>query len=188
VGSQEPDALARALAGRGRARLTAATHALIAEGARAIPSRYDDARAIIANDRPTVNPFQAFDLSKASAIEDIDALPFGVIVVDRQGTILEYNAYESALTGFARERVLERNFFRDVAPCTALKEFQGRFGEFLSSRDTSIEPFEFVFPFARGAQKVTVLFVRLNFESDRATICVIRRPDDGTDGPTAPRH
>ncbi len=91
-----------------------------AEGARAIPSRYDDARAIIANDRPTVNPFQAFDLSKASAVEDIDALPFGVIVVDRQGTILEYNAYESALTGFARERVLERNFFRDVAPCTAL--------------------------------------------------------------------
>lgn len=124
-----------------------------------------------------MNPFEPFDLSKASAVEEIDALPFGVIVVDRQGTVLEYNAYESEMTGFERERVLGRNFFHDVAPCTALKEFEGRFGDFLASRDTSVEPFEFIFPFARGAQKVTVVFVRLNFESDRATICVVRHAD-----------
>ena len=137
-----------------------------------------------------MNPFLAFDLAKASAVEEIDTLPFGVIAVDRSGTILEYNAYESEMTGFSRERVLGRNFFHDVAPCTALKEFEGRFGTFLASHDTSIEPFEFVFPFSRGAQKVTVLFLRLNFDSDRATICVMRRleaPQPGHDGSEIPR-
>lgn len=123
------------------------------------------------------DPFQAFDIAKAKAVEDIDDLPFGVIVVDRAGTILEYNVYESEMAGFSRERVLGRNFFHDVAPCTAIREFEGRFEEFLSSRETSVEPFEFVFPFSRGPQRVSILFVRLNFSSDRATICVARRPD-----------
>jgi len=119
-------------------------------------------------------PFAAFDLERASLVESIDALPFGVIVVDRAGLILEYNSYESQLAGLARERVLGRNFFRDVAPCTAIREFEGRFSDFRTSPDTSIEPFEFVFPFASGPQRVSVVFVRVNFDSDRATICVAR--------------
>ncbi len=121
--------------------------------------------------------FKPFDLAQASAVENVDELPFGVIVVDRSGTILEYNRYESDMTGFSRERVMGRNFFRDVAPCTAIRDFEGRFADFLTSHDTSIEPFEFVFPFAKGAQRVTIVFVRINFESERATICVVRHPD-----------
>ncbi|GAC1443652.1 MAG: hypothetical protein NVS4B5_19120 [Vulcanimicrobiaceae bacterium] len=124
--------------------------------------------------------FQPFDIAKATAVEEIDDLPFGVIVVDRTGTILEYNVYESEMAGFSRERVAGRNFFHDVAPCTAIKEFEGRFEAFLMSHDTSIEPFEFVFPFSRGAQRVSILFVRLNYTSERATICVARRPDGDT--------
>ena len=69
--------------------------------------------------------FQPFDLEQASAVRDVDDLPFGVIVVDRSGTILEYNTYETEMTGFSKERVLGRNFFHDVAPCTAIKEFEG---------------------------------------------------------------
>ncbi len=115
--------------------------------------------------------FQPFDIEKASAVQDIDALPFGVIVVDRAGE----------MAGFSRDRVLGRNFFHDVAPCTAIEEFEGRFETFLTSHDTSIEPFEFVFPFLRGARRVTILFVRVNFISDRATICVARRPDGATE-------
>lgn len=124
--------------------------------------------------------FQPFDIAKATAVEDIDALPFGVIVVDRAGTILEYNVYESEMAGFSRERVVGRNFFHDVAPCTAIKQFEGRFETFLTSHDVSIEPFEFIFPFSRGPQRVSILFARLNFMSDRATICVVRRPSDAS--------
>ena len=120
--------------------------------------------------------FKSVDLEKASSAEDVDELPFGVIVVDRMGNIVEYNRYESAMTGFSRERVIGRNFFRDVAPCTAIRDFEGRFDDFLTSRKTSIEPFDFVFAFAKGAQRVTILFVRANFDSERATICVARHP------------
>ena len=126
--------------------------------------------------------FKPFDLAQASAVENVDELPFGVIVVDRSGTIMEYNRYESDMTGFSRERVLGRNFFHDVAPCTAIRDFEGRFDTFLTSHETSIEPFEFVFPFAKGPQRVTIVFVRNNYESDRATICVVRHPS----GPQAP--
>ncbi len=122
--------------------------------------------------------FLPFDLDVASRGVDVDDLPFGVIVVDRSGIILEYNAYESEMAGLSRERVVGRSFFRDVAPCTAIRDFEGRFDTFLASEDTSIEPFQFVFPFRSGPQRVVVLFVRLNADSDRASICVIRRPAD----------
>jgi photoactive yellow protein len=120
--------------------------------------------------------FNAFDLEKVQQLHgaELDAAPFGVIVVDRSGTILEYNAYERSLAGLGARTVTGLNFFTDVAPCTAIREFQGRFGEFLASDETSIEPFEFVFPFARGPQRVSVVFVRLANDQDRATICVIR--------------
>jgi photoactive yellow protein len=127
--------------------------------------------------------FQPFDLEKASAVQDVDDLPFGVIVVDRSGTITEYNTYEAKMTGFSKERVLGRNFFHDVAPCTAIKEFEGRFADFLTSHATSVEPFEFTFPFAKGPQRVSIVFVRMNFDSERATICVARRGDE-TDEPS----
>jgi len=38
----------------------------------------------------------------------------------------------------------------------------------------NIEPFEFVFSFPRGPQRVPVVFVRLADDRDRASICVIR--------------
>lgn len=120
--------------------------------------------------------FNAFDLEKIQRLhgEELDSAPFGVIVVDRSGTIIEYNAYERNLAGLGVRAVIGRNFFTDVAPCTAIRDFQGRFGAFLDSDATSIEPFEFVFAFSRGPQRVSVVFVRLLNDRDRATICVIR--------------
>jgi photoactive yellow protein len=125
---------------------------------------------------PVSTTFDPFDLEKAKTLTggDLDALPFGVIAVDRSGTILDYNTYERSLAGMGDRTIIGLNFFRDVAPCTAIQEFEGRFAAFLDSPETSIEPFEFVFPFARGAQRVNVVFVRASNESDRATICVIR--------------
>ena len=129
--------------------------------------------------------FAPFDLEKAQTLTggDLDALPFGVIVVDRSGTILEYNAYERRLAGMDEKPIVGLNFFQDVAPCTAVREFEGRFDTFLDSDDTSIEPFQFVFPFKRGPQRVHVLFVRTTHVTDRATICV--RRDDATAGSAA---
>ncbi len=61
--------------------------------------------------------------------EELDALPYGAIKLDRQGTILSYNASEARLSGRTPESVIGRNFFTEVAPCTQVREFYDRFLE-----------------------------------------------------------
>jgi photoactive yellow protein len=121
----------------------------------------------------------AFDPNayKRLQVADLDALPYGVIVVDSQGIIRAYNLAESKAVGIPRERVMGRNFFTDVAPCTHVKRFYGRFQEFVALKQTSVEPFEFVFPFPAGAQRVTILFVRDDAVADRISIIVMRYED-----------
>ena len=47
-----------------------------------------------------------------------DALPFGLIGVDNQGVVTHYNASEAKFSGISPDKVMGRNFFTDVAPCT----------------------------------------------------------------------
>jgi photoactive yellow protein len=58
------------------------------------------------------------DALESASLDGIDALPFGLIVMDRAGRVLGYNAAESRLSGLPRDSVLGRNFFADVGPCT----------------------------------------------------------------------
>jgi photoactive yellow protein len=53
-----------------------------------------------------------------SPLERTDDLPFGLIVMDREGTVIWYNEYESQRAGLGRDRVEGRNFFTSVGPCT----------------------------------------------------------------------
>jgi photoactive yellow protein len=48
----------------------------------------------------------------------LDALDFGVIVMDRGGHVTRYNATESRLAGLSAARVVGKHFFTEVAPCT----------------------------------------------------------------------
>jgi photoactive yellow protein len=93
--------------------------------------------------------------------EELDALPFGAIVIDPDGTIRAYNEYETRLSHLERERVLGKNFFRDVAPCTAVQAFEGRLRTFLKTSDRVSETFDYFFPFAHGAVTVEITFLRL---------------------------
>jgi len=93
--------------------------------------------------------------------EELDAMPFGAIVVDRTGLILSYNEYETRLSHLAKERVIGKNFFRDVAPCTAVQAFRGRFDEFFAGDAAISKRFAYFFPFAHGAVSVAITFVRL---------------------------
>ncbi|TPG38039.1 PAS domain-containing protein [Sphingomonas koreensis] len=50
--------------------------------------------------------------------EDVcDALPFGVVGVDHQGTTQVYNRTEAEMAGLDRESVLGSGFFETVAQC-----------------------------------------------------------------------
>jgi photoactive yellow protein len=60
---------------------------------------------------------------------ELDALPFGAIQLDRDGTILQFNEYEANLSNRRAPDAIGRHFFRDVAPCTDVREFHGRFKE-----------------------------------------------------------
>ena len=66
------------------------------------------------------------DLDSLSG-DDLDALPIGVIVINSEGTISQYNKYESEFSGRDKVAVIGQNFFTDVAPCTRVPHFMGRF-------------------------------------------------------------
>lgn len=52
------------------------------------------------------------------APDELDELAFGLIVMDRHDIVVHYNTFESARAGISPDRVLGRNFFVDVGPCT----------------------------------------------------------------------
>ncbi len=58
------------------------------------------------------------DVLESAPSSSLDDLPFGVIVMDRLGNVVGYNAHESRQAGIAADRVLGRNFFESVGPCT----------------------------------------------------------------------
>jgi photoactive yellow protein len=112
---------------------------------------------------PSIEPDQPLTVRQIQAITDLDparldALPIGVIRVDRQGTILAYNATESRLAGLQPADVVGRNFFRDVAPCTNVREFAGRFQRGVE-RGSLYEAFPYTFRFEpREVSVVVTLF------------------------------
>jgi photoactive yellow protein len=91
---------------------------------------------------------------------EIEPAPFGGIVVDVTGTIELNNAYESTLAKLAAGRVLGKNFFHDVAPCTSVAAFEGRFLEFVASEEPASDSFAYFFPFTHGDANVLVAFVK----------------------------
>jgi photoactive yellow protein len=78
---------------------------------------------------------------------EFDMLDFGAIQLDKDGTILKYNAYEGRLSGRDPVRVIGKNFFMEVAPCTNVKEFAGRFRAGVANGDLhETFPYRYLFP------------------------------------------
>jgi photoactive yellow protein len=71
-----------------------------------------------AGEPPSFADEHLLELLDASSLSRIDELDFGLIAMDRGGAVLGYNAFEVRRAGIARERVIGRNFFVDIGPCT----------------------------------------------------------------------
>jgi photoactive yellow protein len=97
-----------------------------------------------------------FDLG----IEELDALPIGVITLDRRGNVLRYNRIEAEYARRTTDSTLNKNFFTDIAPCSRVQEFQGRYEAFAAVNDNGYERFDFTFPFRWGHREVEILFCR----------------------------
>ena len=96
-------------------------------------------------------------LSRADQMNlaELDELPFGMIQLDPTGKILKFNKTEAELARINRQRQLGKNFFEEVAPCTKVKEFHGRFLEGVAKKQL-YETFGFVFKFAHGPRHVAI--------------------------------
>ena len=104
--------------------------------------------------------------------EELDALPQGVIQLDAEGTVLQYNLYEARLASLTKDKVVGKNFFKQVAPCTDVQEFYGRFREGVAAGKLHCK-FRYHFSFKRNPLDVTVTL----FYSERSkTVWVFVQP------------
>ena len=86
---------------------------------------------------------------------ELDQLPFGAIRLDADGTILSYNQTEASLAGRRKEKVLGKNFFTEVAPCTNVQEFAGKFREGVAQGNLHTT-FPYIFDFEMEPRNVWV--------------------------------
>lgn len=106
--------------------------------------------------------------------EELDRLPFGIIQLDDTGRILHYNDYESRLAGVPRDSAVGKNFFTEVAPCTDVKDFAGRFREGVAARKLDVR-FRYRFDFKPRPRDV---LVTLHYTDATASVWVIVQPLD----------
>jgi photoactive yellow protein len=121
---------------------------------------------------PSVGTPQLFQAIDSMSQLELDALPQGVIELDARGTVLKYNTYEAQLASLNREKVIGKNFFKQVAPCTDVQEFYGRFRDGVAAGKLHCK-FRYHFSFKRNPIDVTVTL----FYSDRnQTVWVFVQP------------
>lgn len=84
----------------------------------------------------------------------LDRLPFGAIELDAAGVILKYNETEAKLSGRSAARVVGRNFFDDVAPCTNSPAFRGRFDKLVAGGPSAVFDYQFDYKMAPRAVRV----------------------------------
>ena len=87
--------------------------------------------------------------------KELDRLPIGAIRLDRTGRSLSFNAHEASLTGRDPQKVIGKNFFEEVAPCTNVQSFAGRFREGIE-RGSLHAVFPYRFDFQMAPREVTV--------------------------------
>lgn len=105
--------------------------------------------------------------------DELDRLPFGAIRLDPQGNILAYNRAESALSGRAKESVLGKNFFTQVAPCTNVQAFAGKFRDGVAAKRLHAV-FPFIFDYEMDPRNV---WVTLFYSQETDTAWVFVRED-----------
>jgi len=89
--------------------------------------------------------------------EEVDDLPYGLMIFDHRGTVLLYNRYEARMSRRAPEEVVGQSWFDEVAPCTRVQAFRGRFEAFVARGALDeVLRFDFRFYFLHGAQDVAV--------------------------------
>jgi photoactive yellow protein len=107
--------------------------------------------------------------------DELDQLPYGMIQLDAGGRILRFNAVESRLASLPQQQQIGKHFFTEVAPCTKVQEFYGRFKEGVL-REELDTAFQFHFAFKQNPRDVTV---RLFYSRRTRSVWVMVSDRDG---------
>lgn len=106
-----------------------------------------------------------------------NGLPFGLVRLDLEGKILEYNMAEGDLTGVDPAWALGKNFFDDVALCTKTPAFYGRFVEGVK-RGFLNAVFDFTFDHQDVGTKVKVhMFSMPDRQGNKGVMLLVKRSD-----------
>lgn len=106
-----------------------------------------------------------------------DRMQFGIIELDRQGTIIAYNMGEARISGRNPEDMIGKNFFSDIAPCTQTPEFLGRFKAGIAKGSLSAR-FDYLFDFKMDPVVVRVTMVTSVIDGETRVLLVIRALTD----------
>lgn len=110
---------------------------------------------------------------------ELDALPYGMIQLDSRGVILRYSHAETRLSGLTADECVGRHFFDEVAPCTHVGEFYGRFVDGVRAQQLDTV-FNFRFAFVPPRE------VRVHMFYSKVTRSVwVKVVDLGTEAPAA---
>jgi photoactive yellow protein len=105
--------------------------------------------------------------------DELDSLPVGMIQLDRDGTVLRFNQTESSLARMEKEEALGKSFFDEVAPCTKVQEFHGKFVEGVQNRNLHTV-FPYQFRFRDGRQKNVVISMFYSGSTETVWVLVQR--------------
>jgi photoactive yellow protein len=111
----------------------------------------NDTIAGIPMDRPDL-----FVWLEAASEADLDGLSFGLVAMSADSTVEHYNPAEARISGLTPERVIGRNFFTSVAPCTNNFMVAHRF-ETEAVLDATVE---YVFTFMLAPRRVTLRLLK----------------------------
>ena len=105
--------------------------------------------------------------------QELDNLPVGMIQLDPSGRVLKFNQTESELARMDKAAALGKSFFDEVAPCTKVREFHGRFLEGVATRDLSTT-FEYEFKFRDGRRKDVIISMFYSTATESVWVLVQR--------------
>jgi photoactive yellow protein len=97
-------------------------------------------------------------------------LPFGFILLDENGVVVDYHPCDDFPRRLTRDTVRGRQFFGEVAPCASVQEFQGRFERMVRAGTSASEHFAFEFRFDGGGRMVRI---SLTFDATLRRVAVL---------------
>jgi photoactive yellow protein len=104
-------------------------------------------------------------------VDALNALDFGVVVLDDDGVVQFYNRYESELSGVDPEDAVGRNFFTNLAPCSNNRIFLGRFRNGVESGELD-ERFTYTFTYK---MRPTLVDIRLYRDDDGTNWLLVKK-------------